>query len=164
MAFYVPKRHRRKRSTVLVGKNKNRYYFADRDYYRNVYLKSDHWRELRKRKLELNPLCEKCGGNNCVDPHHLLYRNLYDVQLSDLQTLCRKCHAEVHTVMFNQSSIHKKRRIRVTKIFRKRQEIIERVAKTAKMSRQAVEIALNDLLYCKRSQAGRALGFYPNYS
>lgn len=67
-----------------------------RHYYRNVYLYSDHWKELRAKKLEKNPNCEKCGRSVCVDVHHLIYRNLFDVTIDDLQSLCRKCHDEEH--------------------------------------------------------------------
>jgi len=67
-----------------------------RDYYRTVYLKSDHWKALKAAKLKANPFCEKCGANYLLDVHHLNYRNLYDVLLSDVQTLCRGCHHLEH--------------------------------------------------------------------
>lgn len=63
-----------------------------REYYRTVYLKSNHWKELRKLKLSTNPSCEDCGSSFRLEPHHLQYKNLYDVEVSDLKTLCRKCH------------------------------------------------------------------------
>jgi hypothetical protein len=67
-----------------------------REYYRTEYLKSEHWAELRQRKLAASPVCEVCGSRIRVEPHHLRYKNLYDVELDDLKTLCRKHHREEH--------------------------------------------------------------------
>lgn len=67
-----------------------------RRYYREEYLKSDHWLKLRAEKLRASPRCENCGSLKRLEPHHLDYRNLYDVGLDDLVTLCRKCHCQEH--------------------------------------------------------------------
>jgi 5-methylcytosine-specific restriction endonuclease McrA len=68
-----------------------------RTYYRAEYLKSDHWKNLRKEKLAENgKICESCGRKNNLDIHHLDYKNLYDVTLEDLKVLCRKCHNDEH--------------------------------------------------------------------
>jgi ribosomal protein L44E len=67
-----------------------------RYYYRNVYLESDHWKNLRREKLEKTPFCEKCNKDYCLDVHHLEYRNLFGVSIKDLQTLCRICHEKEH--------------------------------------------------------------------
>lgn len=67
-----------------------------RAYYWSEYLKSDHWSDLRARKLKASPVCEKCGSNKRIEPHHLRYKNLFDVELEDLMTLCRKCHRSEH--------------------------------------------------------------------
>ncbi len=68
-----------------------------RKWYRTVYLKSEHWRDLRGRKLNRNPQCERCQAKAC-DVHHVRYRNIFDVQLHDLLSLCRACHTEEHRV------------------------------------------------------------------
>lgn len=65
-------------------------------YYREVYLKSDHWKFLREEKLRISPECQKCGIYSNLDVHHKEYRGLYDVRISDLVTLCRKCHEIEH--------------------------------------------------------------------
>lgn len=67
-----------------------------REYYRKEYLKSEHWKNLRLAKLKETPYCEKCNKRHYLDVHHLDYKNLYDVLLSDLQVLCRKCHKKEH--------------------------------------------------------------------
>lgn len=67
-----------------------------RRYYRTEYLKSDHWKELRKKKITECPKCDKCPATKYLDVHHLNYKNLFDVELTDLQVLCRKCHVKEH--------------------------------------------------------------------
>lgn len=82
------------RSNPVYGEirdNSNR-----RNYYRNVYLKSEHWKNLRKEKLEKTPFCEKCKTTLSLDIHHKEYRELFDVRIGDLQTLCRVCHEKEH--------------------------------------------------------------------
>jgi hypothetical protein len=73
-----------------------------RRYYRSVYLKSEHWKRLRARKLRGSPVCEICGSCDRVEPHHLRYRNLYDVTLEDLRTLCRRHHVLEHKRLEDQ--------------------------------------------------------------
>jgi len=98
MDYYIPRGHKNKRNKIFLQgtKKKTRYYYGDRNEYRNEYLKSEHWKELREKKLNINPICEKCGSDKRVEPHHLNYKNLYDVQLEDLRSLCRKCHKYIH--------------------------------------------------------------------
>lgn len=64
-------------------------------WYRTVYLKSDHWKSLRSRKLLVSPRCERCPETRGLDVHHVNYRNIFDVE-SDLLTLCRDCHDKEH--------------------------------------------------------------------
>ncbi len=89
------KRRRRRQEWVFLELPKN-FTNDKRDYYRQEYLKSDHWRELKKRKLSINDHCEKCNSDIHLDVHHIDYKNLYDVELTDLETLCRKCHTIKH--------------------------------------------------------------------
>lgn len=64
----------------------------------NQYLQSDHWQNLRMAKLEMvKRTCEHCGATGSLDCHHIRYRDLYDVQLSDLAALCRDCHEWLHS-------------------------------------------------------------------
>lgn len=71
-----------------------------REWYRKVYLKSAHWRELKRLKLRENPKCQRCqhGVRAQLDVHHINYRNIFDVGLDDLETLCRPCHNSEHAV------------------------------------------------------------------
>jgi 5-methylcytosine-specific restriction endonuclease McrA len=64
--------------------------------YREGYLKSEHWQEVRKEKLkQAGYKCERCGAKESLDIHHLHYRTLGHERMSDLQALCRSCHQKV---------------------------------------------------------------------
>ena len=67
-------------------------------WYREIYLHSDHWTNLRAEKLRITPYCENCKATSDLDVHHVNYRQLFDVQVTDLKTFCRKCHTEHHIV------------------------------------------------------------------
>ena len=68
-----------------------------RSWYREFYLKSEHWINLRSSKLEsTGRLCEKCGSKKQVQVHHLNYKKIFDVELTDLQVLCGPCHRTEH--------------------------------------------------------------------
>lgn len=61
------------------------------------FLASVFWANIREEKLRLNPVCELCGNPKSRNVHHKFYRpNPYDVQVGDLQTLCKKCHRSEH--------------------------------------------------------------------
>lgn len=70
-------------------------------YYRNVYLKSEHWSNLRLAKLaQVDAVCKICKHRDLGnDVHHIYYRSLYDVQLADLRVLCRGCHRKIHSIL-----------------------------------------------------------------
>ena len=63
-----------------------------------LYLKSDHWKNLRAEKHK-NPSrrrCGICGSREHIQTHHLRYKNIYDVETSDLRRLCGRCHMAAH--------------------------------------------------------------------
>ena len=66
-------------------------------WYRRVYLKSDHWKTLKKALFfKRGKHCERCDSCLKIDVHHKEYRFIYDVTLDDLEILCRKCHQKEH--------------------------------------------------------------------
>jgi hypothetical protein len=75
----------------------------NREWYRTVYLSSEHWKNLRRRKLAAQPSCEMCGRygahHSYLDVHHVNYRNIFDVELTDLLTVCRRCHKQIHLMV-----------------------------------------------------------------
>lgn len=75
---------------------------VSRHSYRFHYLKSDHWKDLRLRKLvSQDAKCEICGFR-CLhnDVHHMIYRRpLTNTKLTDLIVLCRSCHETIHELI-----------------------------------------------------------------
>ncbi len=73
-------------------------YLSRRDYYNNVYLKSDAWK--RKRYVVLkrdNWRCVYCGGH-ATQVHHLKYakRNIGKEPIEWLVSVCKSCHDYLH--------------------------------------------------------------------
>lgn len=70
-----------------------------REWYREVYLYSAHWLQLRLRKLlHAGRKCQRCGIGGNLDIHHKNYRDIYDVEMDDLEALCRTCHQLEHHI------------------------------------------------------------------
>lgn len=73
-----------------------------------AYLASEHWQQTRQRKLEAEDWrCEHCrfyaqrgqnGQRFGLDVHHLTYDRIGREELTDLEALCRTCHAEEHGI------------------------------------------------------------------
>lgn len=98
-----------------------------RDWYRTVYLLSDHWKELRARKLATHPACEDCGSRDRVEPHHLRYRHIFDVTVADLRSLCRRHHTEWHKVRPPPKSLRPRFRFRATNEIRSRNNALRAI-------------------------------------
>jgi hypothetical protein len=84
-----------------------------KEWYNGVYLKSDHWKELRELALSIHGRkCAKCPARKPLHVHHLRYKNIFDVTVTDLQILCEACHKNEHP----EYNKHKKsKRIKVKK-------------------------------------------------
>ena len=69
------------------------------EWYREVYLKSQRWEDLKAHKIIRTPNCERCGSDDRIQIHHKTYRNrgkdFFD-ELGDLETLCKSCHDKEH--------------------------------------------------------------------
>jgi hypothetical protein len=66
-----------------------------RNEYREEYLKSDEWKNLRNLIMSTSPNCQCCGGVSS-DVHHMVYRNIVDITINDLIPVCRNCHEYIH--------------------------------------------------------------------
>ena len=67
----------------------------NRHEYRTEYLRSDEWKALRNQVMNLHCVCE-CCGDKATDVHHMVYRNLVDIKVTDLLPVCRECHNLKH--------------------------------------------------------------------
>lgn len=63
-----------------------------------IYLRSDHWIELRSLALDRDKKkCVLCGSIDNLEVHHKRYRDRFeDSVLGDLITLCHNCHTDIH--------------------------------------------------------------------
>lgn len=62
------------------------------------YLESESWRKIRAARLNLdNYKCVKCSETKRLQVHHIVYRNWNKTRLSDVMTLCPKCHELEHS-------------------------------------------------------------------
>lgn len=68
----------------------------NRREYRSDYLQSDEWRKLRETVMSTSPQCQCCHQTAANDVHHMVYRNIVDITVSDLLPVCRKCHKLIH--------------------------------------------------------------------
>jgi hypothetical protein len=70
---------------------------SQKEWYAQIYLKSDHWKTLKKAKAkEVGRKCEICGSKKKLEFHHDNYRDIYDVTTADLRILCHTHHHEFH--------------------------------------------------------------------
>ena len=62
------------------------------------YMQSNAWDKKRRRRLKKDRnTCQGCGATNKpLDVHHLTYVRFGNERISDLQSLCRRCHDEIH--------------------------------------------------------------------
>lgn len=63
--------------------------------YRN-YLKSEHWKTLRDKKVTDCYRCFMCHSEEKLALHHLTYNNLGMEKDGDTVVLCSRCHFKVH--------------------------------------------------------------------
>ena len=71
------------------------------------YLKSDKWRQIARRRMEIDGYqCQGCGSrgtaNNVLEVHHLSYKHIYHEEswvYEDLVCLCHACHRNLHRIM-----------------------------------------------------------------
>ena len=86
----------------------------------NIYTKlinSRKWTKLRAAKMQSNPLCENCSVAGIITPgteiHHItpidigandMERTRLAYDMSNLQTLCHKCHVIAHVELQSKSA------------------------------------------------------------
>jgi len=58
------------------------------------------WQQIRKAKLNRNPLCQNCKKNKKIKPAYLVHHideNPKNNASDNLLSLCRSCHDEIHS-------------------------------------------------------------------
>ena len=83
----------------MVGKLKR--LFMSKKFWKmyRTYLKSEAWQRKRRKVLIRDRYtCQKCGEKDrkLLQVHHKTYDRVFKESLSDLITLCKKCHKLEH--------------------------------------------------------------------
>jgi hypothetical protein len=74
---------------------------AYRYWYRNVYLYSEHWRDLaREVKAAAKYKCADCCERKPLQCHHLTYALVGHEAPGDVIPLCDNCHGMRHGLHF----------------------------------------------------------------
>lgn len=71
-------------------------------FYRDTYLKSDDWRNLRSAAIAAfapDGCCCMCRRACKPDVHHQKYRGLFRTLPWDLRVVCRECHDAIHALL-----------------------------------------------------------------
>ena len=64
------------------------------------YLKSYHWRVVRKQALEYaEHKCQLCNTTKKLNVHHNNYQNVWMEKPRDLIVLCNRCHKQFHKML-----------------------------------------------------------------
>lgn len=67
------------------------------DRLRNSYYSTAHWRSIRRKRLDLDDfMCCMCKSCEDLHVHHWKY-DLFDEDIRDLMTLCKRCHEFIHS-------------------------------------------------------------------
>lgn len=70
-----------------------------------IYLQSADWKRIAEKRKEIDGhVCVMCGSkgtqNNPLQVHHFSYKHVGNENpYTDLVTLCRNCHKDVHRLM-----------------------------------------------------------------
>lgn len=63
----------------------------------NAHIRSDKWRELRRKVIKrCGGICEGCAVNDVDHIHHTTYTHLGNELLFELLGLCHDCHERTH--------------------------------------------------------------------
>lgn len=86
---------RSKKQRKALNKYKKKYKGVE-NY--KLYLKTDWWKERRKKYWKYHPKKCYCCGGVATDIHHNNYSHLFEERDKDFVPLCNNCHREVHAL------------------------------------------------------------------
>lgn len=97
-------RRKEQEKRLIKGKLKvkNHAYFDSLSY--SDYLKTGYWWIIRKKVLQRDKnTCTYCrffseGNGAGLQVHHIKYRGRAKEKMTDLITLCERCHKQVHNI------------------------------------------------------------------
>ena len=81
--------------TTLLEALRKEYDPEEINYYQ--YIQTQAWEEMRQKVFRRDGFkCVICNEAKDLNVHHITYENLGAEKVSDLVTLCRNCHEEIH--------------------------------------------------------------------
>ena len=84
-------------NSIILSKKKNLNELTEAQKEYQKYLKTKHWLELRKKKLDsVEHKCELCYSSKRLQIHHKTYIRKGNELLNDLIVLCSRCHSKFH--------------------------------------------------------------------
>ena len=119
-------------------------YLRSRGITYQEYLKSDHWKNIRRRyfRSKLYKGCYICGSRTNIQIHHKTYKRFGREWLNDLLALCTDCHKEVH-------EYHQKNPQRVLYAVAKK---VKKVRNMARLTSEQIEKIREDFISGKFSR------------
>jgi 5-methylcytosine-specific restriction endonuclease McrA len=64
-----------------------------------AYLNSDRWKAKRLKVLSRDKFkCQKCKKAQATQVHHLTYERIFNERMTDLMSVCARCHREIHGI------------------------------------------------------------------
>jgi hypothetical protein len=92
----VDKRENYKEKRMQISDEKYEFYLKGKNYYQDVYLKSDEWKRKRIRFLERDNYKCRCCWSKAEAVHHITYVNIHKENDKDLISVCHLCHEKIH--------------------------------------------------------------------
>jgi 5-methylcytosine-specific restriction protein A len=93
----------------FINKPTKKHQIKTKNINHKLIYNTKRWRELRIRKLMLNPLCELCLKNEiytaAIEVHHIKNLNSETIpeqkikigfDINNLMSLCAECHTKIH--------------------------------------------------------------------
>lgn len=81
--------------TTLLEALRKEYDPEEINYYQ--YIQTQAWEEMRQKVFRRDGFkCVICNEAKDLNVHHITYENLGAEKVSDLVTLCRNCHEDIH--------------------------------------------------------------------
>jgi hypothetical protein len=92
----VEKRENYKEKRMQISDDKHEFYLKGKNYYQEVYLKSDEWKRKRIGFLERDDYKCRCCDKKAEAVHHVNYNNVHRENEKDLISVCHSCHEKIH--------------------------------------------------------------------
>ena len=67
-----------------------------KNYYNDIYLKSEEWKSKRENVLKRDNYTCVCCEDKATQVHHINYNHVYQEKEKELISVCKNCHEGIH--------------------------------------------------------------------